>query len=60
MGESCMHLRKSRVSSQDLSGNGYKLINGVWVSDALLFYLERKESARIQDGPSEKDAASHC
>ncbi len=54
-----MHLRKSRAPSQDLSGNGYKLVNGLWISDALLFYLERKEPARVQGGFSEKDAASH-
>ncbi len=54
-----MRLRKSHVSSQDLSGNGYKLVNGVWVSDALLFYLERKETARMQDSLTEKDSASH-
>ncbi len=50
-----MRLWKSRVSSRDLSGNGYKLVNGVWVSDALLFYLERKEPVQMKDRLSEKD-----
>ena len=30
--------------SQDLSRKGFRLINGVWVSESLLYYLGRLEA----------------
>ncbi len=32
-----------KLPSEDLSRKGFRLVNGVWVSDALLFYLTRNE-----------------
>ena len=35
----------SVMGSDDLSRKGFRLIKGVWVSEALLYMLERSESA---------------
>ena len=40
------------MASEDLTGKGFRLVNGVWVSEALLYMLERIESAEAKRASS--------